>query len=328
MEVIVPNPENTGTGRRAPNLPEGSSGYVTPGGQTLYPGDTGGGGFPWDTTSGLGSLIQKIAGTSSGPGSAFGFNDLGSLGSIINDIVSQLGPPSQDGKADLTKLLGSMFQMPIMNQYSGNFGSRQDDVAQMIADYAAQLHSIGDPTHGRVPGTSTKSPNIPTPADFAAHARAVGARLMKQWTDYELQGHDPNRGNPISGGPHPQWWSNDFLDNLLEAGKKVGIIAGCTLGGAIVGAGVAEVTGVGELATVITILGALGGVVIAFSPKKMPGPDDGGGGPRSRTYFPSDDGGSGPRSYAAMPGPDDGSGGPRWFPNPDDAGGGPRGAGV
>lgn len=117
--------------------------------QTLYPGDTGGGGFPWDTTSGLGSLIQQIAGSSSSPGSAFGLNDLGSLGSMISDIVSQLGPPSQNGKGDLTKLLNAMFQMPVMNQYSGNFGSRQDDVSQMIAEYAAQLHSIGDPTHGR-----------------------------------------------------------------------------------------------------------------------------------------------------------------------------------
>jgi len=356
VEVIVPNPENTGTGRRAPNLPQGSSGYVTPGGQTLYPGD-GSGNAPWSGASGLTQLLNSLG--SSGIGSLFGVNGMGN-----DDGLGSLGPGSQVSGSEIVDFMNTLFQMPIFNQYGGNFGSANNDPGAAIANFAAALHHVGDPTGGRVPGTSTKSPNIPTPADFAAHARAMGAQIMKQWTDYELHGHDPNRGNPTSGGPHPQWWSDPDA-GTGDAGKDSGIAAppstyvtpGGTQGtspGGNAGGATNSNTGYAPKSPGPTSTRGLdgwdAGIVIfctgvgaAYGASKAGADGALGGGvigalvgigviaARHRWFFPSDDGSGGPRSNPAfMPDPETGSGGgPRGFgvmPDPDSgSGGGPRG---
>lgn len=332
-----PDPENTGnpTYRRGPQLPQGSSGFTTTGGQVLYPGDVGGDTTPWDTGSALQQLLQSLAGGGASLGSIFGMNG-GS--SAFPDFTSLLGPPGQVTGKQVSDFVDGLHRMPAMGGYNGMFGQRNDDIRHLLLNFATSLHRIGDPTRGRVPGTAGRqAPDLPSSSDLEAKARRVSAELLKAWADHKLHAHDPNRGSPTRGGPHPEWssdptaisqtrdadgtlhikYSDGSETTILPRDPTLEAIAAVSTTASAVGVGIA-VTKVTQSPTLGVIAGlGIGALVWHLTHRSggFPSDDGGGVGPRSRSdvYLPDPDssggGYGGPRGVSVMPDPESGSGG-------------------
>jgi hypothetical protein len=274
------------------------------------------------------------------------FND--ALGSLFNlpPMGGQSGnlginDQTQQGATAIANYLGTLHNIgdPTKGRVPGTGSSAtpvitSDDLKAQARSFGQQLmknwmqYELGQ--HDQTPGGSVHGSAHPTWWSDDTDPKKVDPN-KKDASAVATQGL--TRQDLISGVEDPEQAAQEEAEREAKEaahnkalGVTTGFVGGMALGAFILVASSSKLT----LATGLFVIGmgVLGGYVAAHH---MPGPDDGGGGPRSNRYMPDPETGSGggPRAYAAMPDPETGTGGgPRgidYFPDPETgSGAGPR----
>lgn len=318
-----------------------------------------GGVDPWQ---GSGDLFGQGSNGSMPSASDIGSAVSSLIGSYLGGEHGSSGVISPDIAALLKQLENIAGRGNIGAQFGPAGGSKQSAIDDIIVQIAGQILGPqvgGDPSRGKVPGFSQQHDvTIISDAVQEALNAARTKGEARQANMKAAQSYDPQRGDPLHGAPvHPTWWSEPTHDDLMRGVrsqedeaeeeaqrqekqareqqksdiKKVvlGVVIGAAAAGIICLLG--GISAAPAVAGLVVLGGFMGGYLAYRLVTRMPGPDDGGGGPRSFSYQPDPESGSGggPRGVGAMPDPESGSGGGphgiNYFPDPDSGGGvGPR----